>query len=137
MFLAQLPKPDADLIEGLSPAIAIEQSPGGRNPRSTVGTSTEVLSITQNGQVVRSPINADFRPTGRSTMGVKFVTAKGQDSVAVVTRSVEAKVDEEAEALEDSEAVTEAVTAGESPSAEPVESADDPGDATIETDETS
>ncbi|MBK9757090.1 MAG: excinuclease ABC subunit UvrA [Nannocystis sp.] len=41
-FLAQLPKPDADLIEGLSPAIAIEQSPGGRNPRSTVGTSTEV-----------------------------------------------------------------------------------------------
>jgi excinuclease ABC subunit A len=41
-FLAQLPKPDADLIEGLSPAIAIEQSPGGRNPRSTVGTSTEI-----------------------------------------------------------------------------------------------
>jgi len=41
-FLAQLPKPDADLIEGLSPAIAIEQTPGGRNPRSTVGTSTEV-----------------------------------------------------------------------------------------------
>ena len=41
-YLAQLPKPDADLIEGLSPAIAIEQSPGGRNPRSTVGTSTEV-----------------------------------------------------------------------------------------------
>ncbi|WP_367272726.1 ATP-binding cassette domain-containing protein, partial [Amaricoccus sp.] len=33
-FLAQFPKPDADLIEGLSPAIAIEQSPGGRNPRS-------------------------------------------------------------------------------------------------------
>ena len=44
-FLAQLPKPDADLIEGLSPAIAIEQSPGGRNPRSTVGTSTEVYDF--------------------------------------------------------------------------------------------
>ena len=56
----------------------------------------EVLSITQNGQVVRSPINEDFRPTGRSTMGVKFVTAKGGDSVAVVARSVEAKVVEEA-----------------------------------------
>ena len=38
----------------------------------------EVLSITANGQVVRSPINADFRPTGRSTMGVKFVTPKGE-----------------------------------------------------------
>jgi DNA gyrase subunit A len=50
----------------------------------------EILSITQAGQVVRSPINAEFRPTGRSTMGVKFVTPKGDDAVAVVTRSVEA-----------------------------------------------
>ena len=56
----------------------------------------EVLSITQNGQVVRSPINEDFRPTGRSTMGVKFVTPKAGDAVAVVARSVEAKVVEEA-----------------------------------------
>jgi DNA gyrase subunit A len=50
----------------------------------------EILSITQGGQVVRSPINEDFRPTGRSTMGVKFVTPKDGDAVAVVTRSVEA-----------------------------------------------
>jgi DNA gyrase subunit A len=49
----------------------------------------EILSITQGGQVVRSPINADFRATGRSTMGVKFVTPKNGDAVAVVTRSVE------------------------------------------------
>ncbi len=55
----------------------------------------EVLSITQNGQVVRSPINEDFRPTGRSTMGVKFVTPKEGDAVAVVARSVEAKVVDE------------------------------------------
>ena len=57
----------------------------------------EILSITQNGQVVRSPINADFRPTGRSTMGVKFVGPKSGDSVAVVARSVESREDEEAE----------------------------------------
>jgi DNA gyrase subunit A len=57
----------------------------------------EILSITQAGQVVRSPINADFRPTGRSTMGVKFVTPKNGDAVAVVARSVEAKVEEELE----------------------------------------
>ena len=38
----------------------------------------EVLSITQAGQVVRSPINDDFRPTGRATMGVKFVTPEGR-----------------------------------------------------------
>jgi DNA gyrase subunit A len=55
----------------------------------------EILSITQNGQVVRSPINADFRPTGRSTMGVKFVSPKGGDAVAVVARSVESREDEE------------------------------------------
>jgi len=54
----------------------------------------EILSITQGGQVVRSPINADFRPTGRSTMGVKFVTPKSGDAVAVVARSVEAREDE-------------------------------------------
>ncbi|MGB1275741.1 MAG: excinuclease ABC subunit UvrA, partial [Nannocystaceae bacterium] len=40
--LAQLPKPDVDLIEGLSPAIAINQRRGGQSPRSTVGTVTEI-----------------------------------------------------------------------------------------------
>jgi DNA gyrase subunit A len=64
----------------------------------------EILSITQGGQVVRSPINADFRPTGRSTMGVKFVTPKDGDAVAVVARSIEAKVEEElGEALEEAD----------------------------------
>jgi DNA gyrase subunit A len=51
----------------------------------------EILSITATGQVVRSPINADFRATGRSTQGVKFVSPKKGDSVAVVARSVEAR----------------------------------------------
>jgi excinuclease ABC subunit A len=41
-FLEQMNKPDCDAIEGLSPAIAIEQKGMGRNPRSTVGTVTEV-----------------------------------------------------------------------------------------------
>jgi excinuclease ABC subunit A len=41
-YLAQLPKPDADLIEGLSPAVAISQSSAARHPRSTVGTVTEI-----------------------------------------------------------------------------------------------
>jgi excinuclease ABC subunit A len=41
-FLDQLEKPDVDLIEGLSPAIAIEQRSGGLNPRSTVATATEI-----------------------------------------------------------------------------------------------
>src|SRR6187401_185550 len=41
-FLEQLAKPDVDLIEGLSPAISIEQKTTGSNPRSTVGTVTEI-----------------------------------------------------------------------------------------------
>ncbi len=41
-FLGQMEKPDVDHIEGLSPAISIDQKGAGRNPRSTVGTVTEV-----------------------------------------------------------------------------------------------
>jgi len=41
-FLSLMAKPDVDLIEGLSPAIAIEQKSGSHNPRSTVGTVTEI-----------------------------------------------------------------------------------------------
>lgn len=41
-FLDQMEKPDVDSIEGLSPAIAIEQRNGGLNPRSTVATATEI-----------------------------------------------------------------------------------------------
>ena len=41
-FLGQMDKPDVDLIDGLSPAISIDQKSSSRNPRSTVGTITEV-----------------------------------------------------------------------------------------------
>src|SRR4249920_822305 len=41
-FLDQLQKPDLDHIEGLSPAIAIEQRTSGANPRSTIATTTEI-----------------------------------------------------------------------------------------------
>ena len=41
-FLELMEKPDVDLIEGLSPAIAIEQKGTNSNPRSTVGTNTEI-----------------------------------------------------------------------------------------------
>ena len=41
-FLGLMEKPDVDSIEGLSPAISIEQKTAGHNPRSTVGTVTEI-----------------------------------------------------------------------------------------------
>jgi DNA gyrase subunit A len=90
----------------------------------------EILSITQGGQVVRSPINQDFRATGRSTMGVKFVTPKDSDAVAVVTRSVESPE----EVLEEATgAVTHAgESGGEKSTEESGESPDVAPDATIE-----
>ncbi|MDR1449112.1 MAG: excinuclease ABC subunit UvrA [Propionibacteriaceae bacterium] len=42
MFIGQMDKPDVDFIEGLSPAVSIDQKSTSRNPRSTVGTITEV-----------------------------------------------------------------------------------------------
>ena len=41
-FLGQMQKPDCDSIEGLSPAISIDQKQGSHNPRSTVATTTEI-----------------------------------------------------------------------------------------------
>src|SRR5712672_4052828 len=41
-FLGQMPKPDVDSITGLAPSISIQQKTSGRNPRSTVGTITEI-----------------------------------------------------------------------------------------------
>lgn len=42
MFLGQMEKPEVDSIEGLSPAISIDQKTTSKNPRSTVGTVTEI-----------------------------------------------------------------------------------------------
>src|SRR5699024_2840023 len=43
MFLGRLDKPDVDFIEGLSPAVSIDQKSTNHNPRSTVGTVTEIF----------------------------------------------------------------------------------------------
>lgn len=45
MFLGQMEKPDVDSIEGLSPAISIDQKTTSKNPRSTVGTVTEIYEL--------------------------------------------------------------------------------------------
>ena len=44
-FMSQMPKPDVDLVSGLSPSISISQKSTGRNPRSTVGTITEIYDF--------------------------------------------------------------------------------------------
>lgn len=97
----------------------------------------EILSITQAGQVVRSRVDENFRPTGRSTMGVRFVSMRGADSVAVVARSVEQQVVEEATGeAEPSDADIEATVEAQEEAETVTDSRDeDPEapDATIET----
>jgi excinuclease ABC subunit A len=68
-FLGQMEKPDVDFIEGLSPAISIDQKSGSRNPRSTVGTITEVYDYLR---VLYARVGAPHchkcgRPIGRQT----------------------------------------------------------------------
>ncbi|MGH3361295.1 MAG: DNA gyrase C-terminal beta-propeller domain-containing protein, partial [Nocardioides sp.] len=84
----------------------------------------EILSITQAGQVVRSPINENFRATGRATMGVKFVSPKDGDAVAVVARSVEAK--------EAAEGVTDEPEIEPTPEGEPGTPEGEPGTKSAE-----
>ncbi len=57
----------------------------------------EVLSIKESGQVTRSAIDEELRPTGRDTKGVKFVGVSGSDRVLVVARSVERAAEIEAD----------------------------------------
>ncbi|MDO7868263.1 DNA gyrase subunit A [Nocardioides sp. WY-20] len=73
-----------------------DEKRGGLVGAFIVVEGDEVLSITNGGQVVRSPIDDNFPAKGRSTMGVKFVTPKKGDAVAVVARSVEARDEEDA-----------------------------------------
>ncbi|MCM3516465.1 DNA gyrase subunit A [Nocardioides sp. P86] len=103
---------------------------GGLVGAFIVEDGDEIMAITQSGQVVRSPVNDEFRPTGRSTMGVKFVGPKAGDAVAVVARSVEAKVEEQVEesADADADATIEAGDASQDVDA----TADDVADAAVD-----
>ncbi|PVG84116.1 DNA gyrase subunit A [Nocardioides gansuensis] len=112
---------------------------GGLVGAFIVEEGDEVLSITQAGQVVRSPINADFRPMGRSTMGVKFVAPKAGDAVAVVARSVEAReeegVEDEPPSADPTDTEASPYAAGEDaaePTADAGESPEEAEGATIE-----
>jgi excinuclease ABC subunit A len=68
-FLGQMEKPDVDFIEGLSPAISIDQKSTSRNPRSTVGTITEIYDYLRvlYARVGRPHCPKCGRPVGRQT----------------------------------------------------------------------
>ena len=69
MFLGQKEKPDVDYIEGLSPAISIDQKTTSQNPRSTVGTVTEVYDYLRLLQVRQGDPPAVHRPDHRPAHG--------------------------------------------------------------------
>ncbi|QIK74911.1 DNA gyrase subunit A [Nocardioides piscis] len=118
---------------GIKAMTLTNEDRGGLVGAFIVEEGDEILAITQAGQVVRSPINEHFRPTGRSTQGVKFVNPKSGDAVAVVARSVEAREDAEADETEPSaESPESTVSAGSAESGESVESPDSGDGATIE-----
>lgn len=78
-FLGRMHKPEVDLITGLSPAIAIEQKVNSRNPRSTVGTSTEIyeyikLLFARIGQTI-SPISESLVKRHKVSDVVDFIMA--------------------------------------------------------------
>lgn len=78
-FLGRMSKPDVDFIHGLSPAIAIEQKVNSRNPRSTVGTSTEIyeylkLLFARIGKTY-SPISGQFVKRHQVSDVVAFINS--------------------------------------------------------------
>ncbi len=81
-FLGRIEKPDVDLIRGIAPAIAIEQKVNSRNPRSTVGTSTEVYDYLK---LLFARIGRTFSPVS----GREVICYHTQDIVEVITSKPE------------------------------------------------
>jgi excinuclease ABC subunit A len=79
-FLGQMEKPEVDAIEGLSPAIAIEQRSAGSNPRSTVGTITEIYDYLR---LLFARLGTQFCPNCGTRMNRQSV----QEMVDTILRS--------------------------------------------------
>ncbi len=87
-FLGRMNKPDVDYIKGIAPAIAIEQKVITSNPRSTVGTSTEIydylkLLFSRIGKTI-SPVSGNIVKKDTVTDVVNFVTSLPDDSQVTV-----------------------------------------------------
>ncbi|MBT2659605.1 excinuclease ABC subunit UvrA [Bacillus sp. ISL-45] len=78
-FLGQMDKPDVDSIEGLSPAISIDQKTTSRNPRSTVGTVTEIYDY----------LRLLFARVGRPTCPIHNIEISSQTIEQMVDRVLE------------------------------------------------
>ncbi len=106
-FLGRINKPEVDFIKGIPPAIAIEQKVNTRNPRSTVGTSTEIydymkLLFARIGRTI-SPVSGKEVKRHRVSDVVNFITALPEESRVIIGSPLKAKngrsILEEAELL--------------------------------------
>jgi excinuclease ABC subunit A len=87
-FMGRMNKPDVDYIKGIAPAIAIEQKVITSNPRSTVGTSTEIydylkLLFSRIGKTY-SPVSGNIVKKDTVSTVVDFISALGNESVVTV-----------------------------------------------------
>lgn len=88
-FLGRMAKPEVDLIDGISPAIAIEQKVNTRNPRSTVGTSTEIydylkLLFSRIGKTI-SPVSGKEVKRHSVTDVVNFISGLPESTKVIIT----------------------------------------------------
>jgi len=106
-FLGRINKPEVDFIKGIPPAIAIEQKVNTRNPRSTVGTSTEIydylkLLFARAGKTI-SPVSGKEVSRQRVTDVVDFINSFENDTRLIIAAPLKPKngrsVLEEAELL--------------------------------------
>ena len=87
-FLGRMEKPEVDYIRGVSPAIAIEKKVSTRNPRSTVGTTTEIydylkLLFARIGKTY-SPVSGDEVQRDSVTMVVEFILSKEEGAKMMI-----------------------------------------------------
>ena len=98
-FLGRMNKPEVDYIKGISPAIAIEQKVNTRNPRSTVGTSTEIydylkLFFARIGQTY-SPVSGALVKRHSVTDVVEYVSSIPEDTKIIIYSPIKINKDKD------------------------------------------
>ncbi len=106
MFLGQMEKPDVDSIDGLSPAISIDQKTTGRNPRSTVGTVTEIydymrLLYARVGDVFCAHCGAEIHQQSVDEIVDKIMALPRESRVMIISPVVRGKKGEYSKLFED------------------------------------
>ncbi len=94
-FLGRMQKPEVDYIKGISPAIAIEQKVNSRNPRSTVGTSTEIyeylkLLFARIGKTI-SPVSGEEVKRHSVTDVINFIESQAENTRLLIVSEMPVK----------------------------------------------